>query len=232
MSDYLNNIVLRSLNVAAVVQPRVRQLFEQAPAPPVTVAPLQTDVAAVSPVVGAEIPEASGLPIRHEETTAVHPLFHADRTSGVEKDLRVPDFQPPVVAQTVRPARAQNEDIAPARVISPASTVAAPYQETLPPALQNELKAQPHSQRNQPSTAVAPVSKRPSRTTSISNGILPSLPPNTSAEPHGLPIRISIGRVDVRAIMPSGPPKAAPSHRPKPALSLESYLKQREEGKR
>ena len=33
MSDYLNSIVLRSLNLATVVQPRVPQLFEEAPAP-------------------------------------------------------------------------------------------------------------------------------------------------------------------------------------------------------
>ena len=32
MSDYLNNIVSRSLSVAEVVQPRVPHLFEQTPA--------------------------------------------------------------------------------------------------------------------------------------------------------------------------------------------------------
>jgi hypothetical protein len=59
-----------------------------------------------------------------------------------------------------------------------------------------------------------------------------SSPRNVSATPQALPIRISIGRVDVRAIMPASPAKAAVSTRSKPALSLESYLKQREEGKR
>ena len=45
-------------------------------------------------------------------------------------------------------------------------------------------------------------------------------------------IKITIGRVDVRAIMPAAPaPRPAPA-RPSPALSLEDYLKQREGGRR
>lgn len=39
-------------------------------------------------------------------------------------------------------------------------------------------------------------------------------------------IRVSIGRVEVRAIMPTPTPKAAPV-RPRPAVSLNDYLKQR-----
>jgi hypothetical protein len=45
------------------------------------------------------------------------------------------------------------------------------------------------------------------------------------------PIRVTIGRVEVRAIMaPPASPRAV--RRPRPALSLEDYLKQREGGKR
>jgi hypothetical protein len=60
----------------------------------------------------------------------------------------------------------------------------------------------------------------------------PAFVPNVSAAAQSMPIRISIGRVDVRAIMPAGPAKATVATRAKPALSLENYLKQREEGKR
>lgn len=52
-------------------------------------------------------------------------------------------------------------------------------------------------------------------------------------EPSSPPpnIRVTIGRVEVRAIMPPEPkaPPAKPS-RPGPALSLDDYLKQRNEG--
>lgn len=52
----------------------------------------------------------------------------------------------------------------------------------------------------------------------------PSSPPTT--------IRVTIGRVEVRAIMPPAPPTRAKPALPGPALSLEDYLKQRNEGKR
>jgi hypothetical protein len=45
-------------------------------------------------------------------------------------------------------------------------------------------------------------------------------------------IRITIGRVDVRAIMPVTPAPRPNPTRPGPALSLEDYLKQREQGRR
>lgn len=52
--------------------------------------------------------------------------------------------------------------------------------------------------------------------------------PNTPAA-----IRVTIGRVDVRAVMPpSHPAPTVPRVRPKPALSLEAYLQQRNGGQR
>jgi hypothetical protein len=55
-----------------------------------------------------------------------------------------------------------------------------------------------------------------------------SVPSEGTAMPEPAPtIKITIGRVDVRAIMPAAHvPRPAPT-RPKPALSLEDYLKQR-----
>jgi hypothetical protein len=44
-------------------------------------------------------------------------------------------------------------------------------------------------------------------------------------------IRVSIGRVEVRAIFPTPPPRRAPPARPKPSLSLDDYLKQRNRGR-
>jgi hypothetical protein len=81
-------------------------------------------------------------------------------------------------------------------------------------------------EQNQLSTLYAPVQPHTLRGTS------PGFAHDLRAEPQPLPIRISIGRVDVRAIMPAGTAKAATSVRAKPALSLDNYLKQREEGKR
>lgn len=43
-------------------------------------------------------------------------------------------------------------------------------------------------------------------------------------------IRVSIGRVDVRAVFPTPPPRRAQTARPKPGLSLDEYLKRRNRG--
>ena len=54
----------------------------------------------------------------------------------------------------------------------------------------------------------------------------------TPESPHTAPtIRVTIGRVDVRAIVSPAPPSAKPP-RPKPLLTLEDYLKQRNGGRR
>ncbi len=44
-------------------------------------------------------------------------------------------------------------------------------------------------------------------------------------------IRVSIGRVEVRAVFPTPPPRRAQPARPKPSLSLDDYLKQRNRGR-
>jgi len=55
-------------------------------------------------------------------------------------------------------------------------------------------------------------------------------PPVSQSAPT---IRVTIGRIDVRAVMPPAPPapRSRPS-RPGPTLSLEDYLQQRREGRR
>jgi hypothetical protein len=46
-------------------------------------------------------------------------------------------------------------------------------------------------------------------------------------------IRVTIGRIDVRAVMPPAPPAPTPGGAPpRPALTLEAYLSQRNEGRR
>lgn len=52
----------------------------------------------------------------------------------------------------------------------------------------------------------------------------PSFPSST--------IRVTIGRVEVRAIMPPSPPTRTKPTRPGPTLSLEDYLKQRNKGQK
>ena len=61
----------------------------------------------------------------------------------------------------------------------------------------------------------------------------PALPAHGEiAEPHATSINVTIGRIDVRAVMPQTPAPVRAAARPRPALSLEDYLKQREGGPR
>jgi hypothetical protein len=58
-------------------------------------------------------------------------------------------------------------------------------------------------------------------------------PDATTPEPEAPTVRVSIGRVEVKALMPSAPPvRREPSARPGPALSLGDYLEQRNGGRR
>ena len=58
-------------------------------------------------------------------------------------------------------------------------------------------------------------------------------PEVTTSEPEAPTVRVSIGRVEVKSVMPSAPPvRREPSARPGPALSLDDYLEQRNGGQR
>ena len=68
MSDYLQNIVLRSLSLAEVVQPRVPQLFEQPGASaPLPDSSLQTEFVQTTPVVRDPISELQLTPTTNRE---------------------------------------------------------------------------------------------------------------------------------------------------------------------
>ncbi|OUL36296.1 hypothetical protein [Nostoc sp. 106C] len=81
--------------------------------------------------------------------------------------------------------------------------------------------------------ATVPTSKPSDRTMAthqvpLAQSAVPSPFPQVATEPAAPPtIRVSIGRVEVRAIMPTPPaPKATPV-RSRPAVSLDTYLQQR-----
>ena len=74
----------------------------------------------------------------------------------------------------------------------------------------------------------SPVQNRHIGTTAVGKGAIAQ-----QAESHDAPtIRVTIGRIDVRAVPPTPPASPAPakSNRSRPALSLSDYLKQRKGG--
>ena len=251
MSDYLNNIVSRSLSVAEVVQPRVPHLFEQTPAVTVSaedVVPVQSAetsfdfrpadespcVPAPPATVTPQIAAPSFEPFRTEparETAAT-----AAASARVSEAPEQPTPAAEVTNRIVRPVVPEN--VGPiVRTVPP--RVAVPNQ---PRATRQQTQAENFPGRTEPDRTAPARNDRsviirvPERATprhpSVANAVLPPPPLNQPVEQPLPPIKINIGRVDVRAIMPAAPPPVSHAVRPKPALSLESYLKQREEGKR
>lgn len=239
MGDYLQNIILRSLSLAEVVQPRVPQLFEQSSASvPMPNSSSQTEIVQTTPIVAATISEVPQTMLREVRRSSESEETPPSVTDTKDRDHHLPF--------TVRPSGTSpvvREDLTPARLI-PTMLDSGPVPNPVSPR-RAELEPQPQSEREQVATgprwrepSIAMIDQNPPALTnarlqpSVPKRSLPSLAQNLSAELQQLPIKITIGRVDVRAIMPSGPPRAATSPRPRPTLSLESYLKQREEGKR
>jgi hypothetical protein len=238
MSDYLNSIVLRSLNLATVVQPRVPQLFEEAPAP-LSDTPQQTTIISNASDLRDEVSQVSATP-PSQQNAAQHStiILETAKTSGEihpqPQPLTVPSLSP----------TPQVSEVAPASLISSAAPdISQPTDTPVPPP---NLKTQTPADAEYAASTIRPAEgtqrqqqhllrpAAPATTTKphLSQPMSPAFVPNVSAAAQSMPIRISIGRVDVRAIMPAGPAKATVATRAKPALSLENYLKQREEGKR
>ncbi|HET6976759.1 MAG TPA: hypothetical protein VFI24_10580 [Pyrinomonadaceae bacterium] len=244
MSDYLNNIVARSLSVAEVVQPRVPHLFEQTvAATPVEMEPgSEGESVAETRMGSSEAPHTSSAPTSPEQ---MNPTVATPVLEQFQSDSRAPVALPstPFLPEPSMPLAEATKKLATPNAPAPsANSVPASAQSTQQSRTVNQNATRVVDgvvpERGGPSQSERPTAVRTSEpvtyrtNASISPALPAALPPVNRAEPQPTPIRISIGRVDVRAIMPAGPAKAAAPARPKPGLSLESYLKQREEGKR
>jgi hypothetical protein len=78
-----------------------------------------------------------------------------------------------------------------------------------------------------PASAISTRTRQAAATPDVPHGQTPRQEATTiAAEPH---VRISIGRVDVRAVTPNAPAeRARPTKRPAEAMSLQDYLKERD----
>ena len=253
MSNYLNNIVARSMNVAEVVQPRLPQLFEPANSfvaeRPDTA--LQVEVQSSWPTTANEISET---PARHSAHAEAPPPasylepprhlsqpnpFHSEEPRQVSTSTPPPIPIPAIDAETESLPRLNVNDEGAVTFDRRSATQPAPL------ATQSRRIIQQPTPDSAPSATVRPSSTRVSapardarsRTTAMlpppaSHSLLSPTAPVSQVEQQPPTVKITIGRIDVRAVMPPAQPAATSRGRAKPALSLEGYLKQREEGKR
>jgi hypothetical protein len=264
MSDYLDNLVARSLGLAEVVRPRPLSLFEplqptglpaldpnsleEVGEPLSNLEPLRV-VSSAPDVKSSGAPPArrrepqSGPPSQHpvqvtrRSESQSTPLLIPHQPSmpapvPVDADMRADraDYAPPAGRQTVDSQPAVGEH-APLRVVfhaaTPADRQAPATQESKP--LISAHGTTPSSQ----ALLVAPeITPRPNEPQEPGNPWSDGPEPIPAAQHETAPtIKITIGRVDVRAVMPERPaPRPTPAAR-NAALSLEEYLKQRSGGK-
>jgi len=232
MSDYLNNLVAKSLNLTAVIQPRLASLFEP---PSVVGGPVSGHSSANLETAPGEqrsgetlaeqfptqlVPNPAQMIVTHTPPPSPHrntPVL-VPRTAGYENDA------PPsrntgeqesqsILVQNIR------------RIVDEQSALlAVPRSQNL---------RHPESVPIQARQSLTPVRViTPRHGTPRIESAAPASPEATATQGQTPTIRITIGRVDVRAIMPASPaPRPTPT-RPGPALSLADYLKQRERGSR
>ena len=229
MADFLSRLAERVLGTGETVQPRLAPLFangadlsdegrvdEEAPRvlprkeAPAT--PRVMPAAAPNPAAAAEsVPaESKERPAPREDNTSI------ERRSVAREELA--SLLPP-------------RDIRPARRIEPppagTSTVDAVRQTQ--PLLPPERRAALIRSSASPAPVVAGLPPRPSpgeRAPTVGGRAEARA---TEAAPT---VRVTIGRVEVRAVFPAAPPSRVALPPPGPTLTLEEYLEQRREGER
>jgi hypothetical protein len=261
MSNYLHNIVARSLNAVEVIQPRLPLLFEPVaadiPSLPVTSRPetVSTDEDELKAKVPSQSPSALTLAVGQ-----IAPIV--SKTPAVNAVERAPQSQsreagPTQVLNSIPPQMDNAADKQPVKENEQVNVVTAkPRNDSVTEKRSQERFGIADQQYGPGFSATTGIStRRPSEhfhqvkldmqvaersspgvsTTSESSGFSSlSLRSNDLRRQESEPpaVKITIGRIEVRALMPTPTQASPPPVRPKPGLSLNDYLKQREEGKR
>jgi len=242
MSDYLNNLVARTLNLAPVVLPRLPSLFEPSTIP-------------------AEVGDAFETETMREDLSSHEPALRVSRSFYSPNELT--GTPPRVTAKRDQPVQAEEDTPA----VAPASQLAAPVTTPLgrpeSNSAQVRLPSRPAGARAD-STALSsiktefresriqiqPITRQivPEPSAESSAGLssasfrelrdkFPQVPTQTLIARTTTPVEqppsisVTIGRVDVRAIFPQTAAPGVNRHRPA-AMSLDEYRKRRNEGRR
>lgn len=223
MSDYLSHLIARSSGRAAAIQPRLLSRYESQPFPGDSKVQMQ----------GEETMRSRPLPtpLTPEETTDSLP---AVPNPIVRATANLPVIAQPIVSESV----VAESPLQPQISSSPASQ---PIKlASLPEPVAPSPTASPQSEAPQMADPV-PVSMaivtRLPRLEPLPPPVSPGIPPQVTpartalplSQPEAPTIRVTIGRIDVRAVAPPSPqpPQAKPV---KPNLSLSDYLKTRQGG--
>jgi hypothetical protein len=258
MNDYLSNLAARSLNLTEVIQPRLALPFEP---PHVTGTEIPGDSFGQTSVDGEVTIKGTALDVPSKSQPQLRPAAESQPSgTGLHlspgalqqnvSDLQATHQSLSVVSEppaTQPSARRTAESPSPEK---PPQNPAVPTNATVPlrhPTVANPQLTPVLKEASPPSETAHPQHPSASKTVAIIRAATPHVMPAVHVKPEilkpALPsetkrkststIQVTIGRIEVRAIMPP----AAPAPRTKlartgPTLSLEDYLKQRNEGRR
>lgn len=281
MSNYLNNLVLRSLQMAPVVQPRPASTFETSlfsvgPAQGPTSADSSSEAQMPAPRVPAPlIPEVrTQIQVVHTQPQNIEVARSTIKSGDVRESqpadrekrarhLPIPESRSdvrsqnkiantaniplarttPSVAKETIEIRSQARQVEP-RIAGDTSNDGESLWRKFKPrvrsVVQDELSVLPAPQEDaisrpgtmQPPVAPAIVALRPE---AISPVLQPQAVITSNPQPIATPapeITVTIGRVDVRAVVTSSAPVIRSESRRTTNSSLDQYLKQRSEGRR
>ena len=230
MADFLSRLAERTLGMGETVQPRLAPLFargaeladeglveedETRVVPP-------NEAPAAPQVMPAAAPNPAG-EVESVPAASPEPRSRRQDDAGIERRSVVREEPAPLLPpRDVRPAR---------RVEPPPAETSAvgDFREMQPPLLLPERRAAPArpSASPAPAAAVRPPGPSQDERTSTDGGRA-----QARAAEVAPTVRVTIGRVEVRAVFPAvEAPRVSPAP-PGPRLTLQEYLKQRREGVR
>jgi len=277
MSNYLNNLVLRTMDPALVAQPRVASTFEasafsaSAPQAPgtassnaeqsvaitapgpllqesrkqVQVVHTQTEIREVAHASNARREDGSSQPVWKRKDVPALPV--AEPRAEVHPQNQITpatasDVQRPVAKEVIE-VRRQPLHVEP-RVVRDAANDGESLWRKFQPRVRNVVKDElalasaPQDEAGEGQPVIhPPTASTIARPATVS--VAPVLPPapvmTTNLQPVAAPapeITVTIGRVDVRAVVTSHTPPARIETPPLTTPSLDQYLKERSEGRR
>jgi hypothetical protein len=215
MSDFLSNLIARSFTDAPVIRPRVPSLFEK------TADEFPGERESPTPAISAHetiapTPVPKSLP---GGETAITKSVANGPDAVAEESLPKPNTpaheKPPVIAQARRPN---------AEAVEVEKVEVKTNKVTVPPDSFRDGERDAGNKRGVSGSFSEPLAIQPRRR----KGFSPLEQRSSTSAPT---IRVTIGRVEVRAIHPA-PPVPKPAKPSTPKLSLEDYLHKRERGAR
>ena len=239
MSNFLNNLVARTLNLAPVVQPRITSRFESFTVPPDQHVEVEAPPAE-PPVTTTKIIESR---ITEPAPVVVLPQIEREQVINTIRNTHVESKHHEVVQQRPVVEKTHERVHTETRINTEKNTdsrLEIRENRILEPVREIEQKDPPNPRLNVVEPAPVTVTKEVPVTTPqpIIPRIQPApIPPVQRFEilpaPQPEPtesINVTIGRVDVRAVFSAQAPK--PAVRTSSTSSLDDYLKQRSEGRR